>query len=674
MSRYRLRVPSASPLRLAFVSQILKCMVPLLLTLLASAAPQPIVRTVPDAFDYIVIGGGAAGLVLAERLSRDPNITVAVLEAGYLAESDMTLVPEVYASFIGTSIDWGFSTVPQTHAAGQSVALPRGKALGGTSTVNGMYFVRASQPEYDAFTTLGNPGWDWDSINAHINAVETFYPFAASPPNNLHPLKASAFQAIDDPADHGSTGPIQVSYSNFWRIPGRVIKGFLDSLVALGVPRNGHAANGDPLGSWQAPTTVTPLNRSRSYAANAFLLPHFGRTNLVVHEGAVVSKIVFDGSSDLGGVTAASVEYIPDGDSASATVSVPLTSSGRVVVTAGEPSSVLVNSFVERCWASGTYQSPKILELSGIGDPAVLSAFDISTVVNLTGVGENMQDHVAVLTSFELVEGLGSGGTAEDLSRNATFASKQWARYTNHRAGAYASVPGTTVSMIPLQVFINETTLVPMLAALDTVLDEVYTGTPQETQIRLQRSWLDNATIPQVELVLLPGLMDPSITPNASRHHITIAANYMRPFSRGNTHLSSADPLALPRIDPNYLAITDFEVGVLREAIRFVVERLTETSPLVSLIGAALNPLPGMSDEQLNTYVKEGMFSSWHPCGTTSMLPLNQGGVVDPNLKVYGTQNVYVADAGIIPLELGTHTMATVYGNALKAAEMLLSS
>ena len=105
------------------------------------------------------------------------------------------------------------------------------------------FIASASQPEYDAFTTLGNPGWDWDSINAHINAVETFYPFAASPPNNLHPLKASAFQAIDDPANHGSTGPIQVSYSNFWRIPGRVIKGFLDSLVAVGVPRNGHAVS-----------------------------------------------------------------------------------------------------------------------------------------------------------------------------------------------------------------------------------------------------------------------------------------------------------------------------------------------------------------------------------------------------------------------------------------------
>lgn len=101
----------------------------------------------------------------------------------------------------------------------------------------------ASQPEYDAFATLGNPGWTWSSINSYINAVETFYPFASSPPNDLHPLKALAYQAVDSPSNHGAQGPVQVAYSNFWRVPGRVVRGFLDGLVGLGVPRNDHAVS-----------------------------------------------------------------------------------------------------------------------------------------------------------------------------------------------------------------------------------------------------------------------------------------------------------------------------------------------------------------------------------------------------------------------------------------------
>ncbi|PSR77916.1 hypothetical protein PHLCEN_2v7658 [Hermanssonia centrifuga] len=320
-------------------------------------------RVEGDEFDFVIVGGGTSGLVIAERLSRDPTVSVAVLEAGYDAESDTTLVPELYTTFIGTSIDWKFTTVPQTNAAGQVISLPRGKALGGTSTVNGMYFVRqvtphahiensqltlsvwrtrASQKEYDAWETLGNPGWNFASVNAHINAVEHFHVASVSPPNT--PADALTFEALDNPWNHGHTGPIQVSYSNYWSIPEVVIPAYLKSLNKLGVPRNRHA------------------------------------------------------------------------------------------------------------------------------------------------------------TSFELIPSLGTSGplTQEDLARNATFAAQQWQTYVNESQGAYASVPGTTLAMIPLQSFISAATLESMLEELDAALG-VYDGTPQETQIALQRGWLEDRTVPQVE-------------------------------------------------------------------------------------------------------------------------------------------------------------------------------
>ncbi|TDL15528.1 alcohol oxidase [Rickenella mellea] len=569
-------------------------------------------------FDHIIVGGGASGLVLAEKLSRNSIL---------------------YAQFIGDpAVDWEFVTVPQTHVSNKVISLPRGKALGGTAAVNGMYFVRAASKEYDAWETLGNPGWNWNTVDANIKAIENFTPASSS--------DAATFHATDSLQNHGTTGPIHVTYSNYWE-PISVVPAYFSAVNALGIPTNTQAAGGSTFGAWQAPCSIDAKNRSRSYAVNTFLPAAEKRQNLVVMTGSQVTKInLLSGASSSGNIRASGVQYIVN----NATQNVNVTTTGNVILTAG------------------TYQTPKLLELSGIGNSTVLKKFSITPRVDLPGVGENLQDHYAAFTTFQLKDGLGP--EVGQVFLNSTFFVEQFQLYLTKREGPFASVPSTTVSMIPFQTFINATKLAGLKASLDNSL-KAFENTPLEKVITLQRSFIEDPTIPQIEFVLAPMIQDPTVTPDPSKTYMSIAVVYMRPFARGNVHISSTNPLQNPLIDHNYLGITEFETGVMAEALRFITEKIATTKPLSDLIEKTLQPAPGFSDTVLQNYVQHNVVSSWHPCGSASMLPKDQGGVVDANLKVYGTENIRVADASMIPLEIGTHTMATVYANALHAADVI---
>ncbi|TDL16815.1 alcohol oxidase [Rickenella mellea] len=587
-------------------------------------------------FDHIIVGGGAAGLVLAEKLSRNSSVSVLVLEAGFTTDD---VVPALFSTFIGNpTIDWEFVTVPQPHVSNNVISLPRGKALGGTAAVNGMYFVRAASKEYDAWENLGNPGWNWKTVDANIKAMENFTPAS--------PSDAATFHATDIPQNHGTNGPISVTYSNYWE-PNPLIPAYFNTSNALGIPTNTHASGGSTFGVWQSPCAIDAKNRSRSYAVNTILPAAEKRPNLVVMTGAQVTKItLLPGTVSSGNVRAGGVQYLTN----NATQNVNVTATGNVILTAG------------------TYQTPKLLELSGIGNSAVLNKFGITPRVDLPGVGENLQDHFATSVSFQLKDGLGP--EVGQLTVNSTFFAEQFQLYLTKREGPFASVPGTTLAMIPFQTFINATRLTSLKASLDKSL-KAFKGTPFEEQFATQRNFIEDPSVPQIELVMLPLNQDASVTVDPTKLYMTIAAVYMHPFARGNVHIASTDPLQNPLIDPNYLGITEFETGIMVEAVRFVTDKMATTKPLSDLIVKTFNPAPGSSDAVLQKFVQSTLQSSWHPCGSASMLPKAQGGVVDPNLKVYGTDNIRVADASMIPLEIGTHTMATVYANALHAADVI---
>ncbi|CAL1709880.1 unnamed protein product [Somion occarium] len=595
---------------------------------------------ISSTFDFIVVGGGTSGLLIAEKLSDDPSVSVAVLEAGEAVVDDTTLVPVLFTRFIGTDVDWEFVSVPQKHVSGIQISLPRGKLLGGTASVNGMYFVRAHRKEYDIWEQLGNSGWNWKTVDAHIKAVETFYPASEH--------DQEEFAAADLPSDHGNKGQFQVSYSNFWQ-PEPLLVNYIAALNTLGINRTHRASGGSTAGVWQSPTAIKPDNRSRSSVGTDFVLAGNKKPNLQIFTGAIATKIDLNGGISTGpsvptNVRATGVEYVSGGTNHT----INLTSRGNVIVTAG------------------TYQTPKLLELSGIGSPAVLNAHGINAVVNLTGVGENLQDHAGVLTTFEIKSGLGQ--SIEDLIRNATFFAEQEALYVKNRTGALASVPGSTIVMLPIQSIVSNQRLKTLTALLDKALLS-FKGTPLEKQLNAQRDLFLDPDVPDIELTLTPGAQDPRASPDPTKSHVTISVITVRPFDRGNVHLNTTNPLDLPLIDPNFLAITDFETEVFVDGIKFV-EKLTQTAPLSDIVTAQLFPPSNATDSELSSFVQQSIFSVWHPCGSSSMLPKDQNGVVDANLKVYGTQNIRIADAGIIPVSLGTHTLATVYGNALIAAEI----
>ncbi|KDR82205.1 hypothetical protein GALMADRAFT_135568 [Galerina marginata CBS 339.88] len=582
-------------------------------------------------FDYLIVGGGASGALLAGRLSANPNLRVGILEAGFLVENNTTLVPALFGNFIGDpNLDWGFTSTPQAHLGGRELSLPRGKALGGTAVVNGMYFVRASAPEYDAWEKLGNPGWNWETINKHIMSIESFTPA----PTEI----AQKFGSED--AGHGTQGPINVTFSNYYE-PNEVIPAFEKTMELLGVPRNKAASAGSNVGVYEVPTSIDPTNRTRSSVVNGFIKPSLNRQNLVINTGALVTRIDFASGSPL---VATGVQYIQG----NVTKLLKVKPSGKVIL------------------AAGTYQTPKILELSGIGNATILKHLKIQVRNDLPGVGENLQDHVGVLGVWELNPDVGQSFDA--ILTNTTFATEQWSSYLANRTGVFASVPGSTAAFLPYSSFITADRLSQLKAGLDKEL-EAFKGTTYETQLALQRQLLENDSVPQVEFVMTTEIQSPLVVPELGKSYLSIAANVVRPFSRGSVHADSTDPTAHPAIDLNYLGFNhDFQI--LKEAFSFVLNNVTKTPPFSDIIKVLRAPTD-TTDAGLNQYIIDNIFSVWHPCGSSSMLPLSQNGVVDSKLKVYGTKNVHVVDAGLIPLELSTHTMATVYGNAAFAAELV---
>lgn len=395
------------------------------------------------------------------------------------------------------------------------------------------------------------------------------------------------------------------------------------------------------MGVYEVPTAVDPINRTRSYVVNGFLEPNINRRNLVINTDAVVTRINFAPRSPL---LATGVQYIQD----NVTKTLKVKPSGKVIL------------------AAGTYQTPKILQLSGIGNATLLKHLNIQVRNDLPGVGQNLQDHVGVVGVWELNPDVGQSYDA--ILTNTTFAMEQWTSYMANRTGIYASVPGSTVAFLPYSAFIPSDRLSQLKEALDQEL-KAFKGTPYEKQFALQRQIIEDESVPQVELVMTTQIQSALVTPELGKSYFSIAAIVVRPFSRGSVYANSTDPTVRPAIDLNYLGINhDFQI--IKEAFSFVLNNVTKTAPFADLIKVQRAPV-NTTDAGLTQYIIDNIFSVWHPCGSSSMLPISQNGVVDSKLKVYGTKNVHVVDAGLIPLELSTHTMATVYGNAAFAAEIV---
>ncbi len=298
-----------------------------------------------ETVDYVIVGAGSAGCVLANRLSADGDTTVLVLEAGGPDDKREIAIPAAFSELFKTDVDWDYTTVPQPELADRELYWPRGKAIGGSSSINAMIHIRGHPADYDGWADRGNDGWAFDDLLPYFKLLE------------------------DDTSGstewHGRGGPMHVERPD----PPELSAAWIDAAVAAGLPRNDDFNAGDNTGV--GPFPVNQRGGRRHSAADGYLTPALDRRNLEARTGAHVTRVLFDGP------VATGVEYEKDGE--------------RVRVAVGE--EVIV--------CGGAVNSPQLLMLSGVGPADHLGEHDIDAVHDLPGVGRNLQDHLVVGRIYE---------------------------------------------------------------------------------------------------------------------------------------------------------------------------------------------------------------------------------------------------------------------------------
>ncbi|KAJ6520619.1 alcohol oxidase [Mycena vulgaris] len=598
-------------------------------------------------FDYIVIGGGTAGLPVANRLSEDPKITVGILEAGFLHGNDPIIdVPRNMAMNNGNpKYDWMSSTSPQTGAAGRSIPVFRGKLVGGSSALNYMGWDRGSKEEYDAWKLLGDAegGWNWDSILPFLTKVEDATPTSVSRDLAVEYSASGNVSSPGIPAEVavGVGGPVKLSYNMVYA---DTVPPYVKAWNALNHHTNYNPFGGDASGVYNCSRSIDHESGKRIASASAYYTPVASRTNLKLLTGAHVTKIIFQPELVDGNHVAVGVEFIVKGTVYS------VFASKEIILSAG------------------TIQTPQILELSGIGDPKLLREMGIQTLVDLPGVGNNLHDHAFTRIHYQTQRGI---RTFDEFRNNPEFAAAEQERYERTGQGWMTSNDTTTV-FTPLSKIMEESALSAKIKEIeDAISVEKDKGSLNELmveQFSIQLDWLKQSSVPHLEFVIFSrGLFNPE--PDES--YFVINTGLQHPFSRGSVHIQSTDPLQQPLIDPRYLT-HEFDIFSLLAAYR-AIEKLAQTPPLAEIIEKQVLPATTLTDEEVMQYIRQGLSSGAHHMGTAAMARRDLRGVVGGDLKVHGIVNLRVADASIIPLPVAAHIQGTIYAIGEKAADLIKS-
>ncbi|SPO38680.1 related to Glucose oxidase [Pseudozyma flocculosa] len=580
-----------------------------------------------QSYDYVVVGAGTAGLAVAARLSENGKYTVGVLEAGGSGFGVGIIdTPGQFGADLNTIYDWNYTTVARPDVP--SSGWPRGKVLGGSSALNFEVWDRSSSIEIDAWEQLGNPGWNWNNLYRAMKKSEKFTAPSASDAAKLGYTPVAS--------DYGSAGPVQVSFPKYIS---QQVQRWIGALNELGIPTNSQPNAGDNVGASNHPSDINPKNSTRSYSAPAYLFPNQARQNLKVLTNALATKVNF--SKTYSGLKATSVS---------------IKSGGRVY-------SIRANK--EVILSAGTVNTPQLLELSGIGGKQLLSSLGIQTLVDLPAVGENMQDHTYSATVYKLKPGF---VTLDSLRNNATFAQEQTALY---QAGGASILTETVPSIgyVSLERVVGADRAAKMIDEAAAYVAQ--SNAPYKATLQKQIEFLKNHpdTVGQMELIGIDGYFAGTGAPAADSTYFTILAAQQHLLSRGSIHITKNDPTAYPAINSGYFtAPFDLELATAGTAY---TRKIGLSNKYSDMVDSQAWPT---ADRDLTEYTRTTSITEYHPIGTASMLPRNQGGVVDPNLKVYGTTNLRVIDASIMPLHIAAHIQATIYGIAEYGAQLVQQS
>ncbi|KAI0921212.1 hypothetical protein AcW2_006258 [Taiwanofungus camphoratus] len=582
-------------------------------------------------FDYIICGGGTAGLTLAARLTEDPGVSVLVLEAGQANIDDPAILrPASYGTHFGNeSHSWTYQTTKQKYCDDAQQLWFRGKGLGGSSGINFMCYTKPHAEDINDFERLGNPGWNWNNYEKYLERTEGFVPPKDDVQKKLN-LKFDTWRI-------GREGPLALAY------PAKIDKAELQvqqTLINAGLPVAPNPLSGDPTGVYFAPNTYDPIKHTRTYATTAFYLPNKDRPNLTVLVSALVNRVLTETTGN-GKLSAVGVEFEYDSK------------------------TYTVNARKEVVLSTGALKSPQILELSGIGDKEVLEKIEVPLKIELPGVGRNAQEHVFIGVSFELHDDVEFDTL--DLLRDPAVAAKH---VELHASGSGIYTIGIIgFAFVPLQMLSSKADSI-FQAAKERITKNTAAYPPgllDQYKIQIDR-WQKG--VPGCEIISFPGFLSAPNAPAEGRRYLTMLVAMNHCLSRGTIHCASADPRKDPEFDPRYLEQeTDLEVWV--EMVKFV-RNLANIEPLKDMVVKELNPGSEVEDDaQLHAWIKKNFSTTWHTAGSCSMLPKTSGGVVDPELKVYGTNNLRVVDLSVVPLQFGAHTQATVYSMAEQGKRFL---
>ncbi|KAF2455020.1 hypothetical protein BDY21DRAFT_289964 [Lineolata rhizophorae] len=582
-----------------------------------------------DSYDYVIVGGGTAGLTIADRLTEDPDVSVLVIEYGYFDTSEAQLSNQATGGF-NPRFTYNITSQPQEQLDGRQFPVGAGCIVGGSSGVNGMMFDRGSAEDYDNFARAGyeDSDWTWEGLLPYFKKSVKFWPMPED--------RAETYGfTMDIDAAYGGDGPIWASMPP-WQWPAQQIQwDAWKDIPGVEFPAEGAAG---VAGVFWFPSSVDPRTWTRSFARFGYYEEVMPRENYHIITGHQVVRVNLDNSSTplATGVT------IKPREVNSTTFEVK--ADKEVIVSAGSP------------------HTPQVLQLSGIGPREWIEALGVEVRVELPGVGMNYQDHPMVNMLFNCERTLPSSPSQLTMFTNSSFRAEAQRMFEEDGDGPLTIGVGNSGAFLGLPV-VSPDRYEDIAAALEA----------------------------QDPADFLPPGTHETVLAGARRQHEVLAASYRSPAaavyelpfvggggasiialkaaSRGTVRVDPEDPLGDPLIDWRALS-NPLDATVMVEMVKLT--RRWMGGPTMARLGPVeFSPGPDVqTDEEIEEWVRSTYNPQlYHPVGVSAMAPRELGGVVSDELFVHGTRGLRVVDASIMPLVPGTHTSSTVYAIAEKVSD-----